>query len=184
MVLKAARKYPPNLGRKSAKGPKLAARKHEVIEISSDEEPPSSESDDEYHDVRAAFQSIAILTHLLRHKHMSRPSALPFLVRNLRKGFLSACERDGVRTHPRSVPRRPVRVILRNPASASQDHYASDDHDVEEHDGGHLNVWQCPLCDLLGELNSREMLLYHMEHDHDEVITKWLEQVSIVIYRM
>ena len=156
-----------------------------MIEISSDEGPPSSDSEDEYHEVRAAFQSITILSHLAKHGRASSSRALPFLVRNLRKGFLSACARNGVRTHPRSNPKRPVRILLRYPIHTfiSQDERGSDDEDMEEHDGGELREWRCPVCDLLGEMSTRDMLVYHMSRDHDEVNTEWVEEVSVATHQ-
>ena len=191
MPSKAARKLEPsgNRARKTGQPARLAARKIETIVISSDdEEPPSSDSDSDeaYSDLIEAFAPLTILTHLHRRRHGSNPRSLPFLTRNLRVGFLAACEKDNVPISPLSTPKHPVRVILRynlQDTDSDTSEYSDAEDEWREHHGGTLTSWICPLCDLHGAMNTREMVDYHLLHDHDEVDAVWSEIVRTVPVR-
>lgn len=163
----------------------LSAREVETIVISSDdseeEEPPSSDDEDDYLDILKAFETCTFWTHLARRKQ-SIPRALPFLARNLRNGFLTACETASVATFPPTVPVHPVLITLRyhlHDPNASEDE-DEDEGMWEERDGGEMSVWTCPVCDLHGTMNTREMVEFHLRHDHDELDVLWTQTVRLL----
>ncbi|KAJ3526161.1 hypothetical protein NM688_g8293 [Phlebia brevispora] len=173
--LKAARKVEvgSNLARKSAR-PAKAARKIEVeaIYVSSDsEEPPPSDSDEDHDALLKAFEALTIPTLL----HVDK--RLPFLRRNLRTGFLNRCEEEGIRTLPKDEPAQPLRVIYRFRPDADDESDTSEsstDEDDWEEDVGETRKWECPVCDIFGVMNTREMLVFHLEgHHREEIDTSW-----------
>jgi len=90
---------------------------------------------------------------------MQKTSQLPFLLRNLRYGFLLRCRRLQV----------PVYTDGRDLSFSVQYSYLDDS--VYQVDG--LSAWLCPLCSLLGTLKTREMLDCHLRWDHPEVYCEW-----------
>jgi hypothetical protein len=90
---------------------------------------------------------------------MQKTSQLPFLLRNLRHGFLLRCRRLQV---PVYNDGRDVSFSV---------HYSYLDDAVYQVDG--LSAWLCPLCNLLGTLKTREMLDCHLRWDHLEVYFEW-----------
>jgi hypothetical protein len=90
---------------------------------------------------------------------MQKTSQLPFLLRNLRHGFLLRCRRLQV----------PVYSDGRDLSFSV--HYNHLDDGVYQVDG--LSAWHCPLCDLLGTIKTREMLNCHLRWDHPEVFFEW-----------
>ena len=90
---------------------------------------------------------------------MQKTSQLPFLLRNLRHGFLLRCRRLQV---PVYSDGRDISFSV---------HYNHLDDGVYQVDG--LSAWHCPLCDLLGTIKTREMLNCHLHWDHPEVFFEW-----------
>ena len=90
---------------------------------------------------------------------MQKTSQLPFLLRNIRHGFLLRCRRLQV----------PVYTDGRDLSFSVQYSYLDDG--VYQVDG--LSAWLCPLCNLLGALKTREMLDCHLRWDHPEVYCEW-----------
>lgn len=150
----------------------MAARKIDPIYISSDDEDedeqsaPDSEEDD-YSDLLAAFEPLSITTRLRLHK------SLPFLMRNLRKGFLVKCATIGIPTAPKDAPSPSMQIIYRYLIHDDSDHPLEDDW---EEIAGESTEWVCPICDLHGVMATREMVEYHLQNDHDEVQATWTQQ--------
>ncbi|KAJ7733745.1 hypothetical protein DFH07DRAFT_967879 [Mycena maculata] len=91
---------------------------------------------------------------------MQARKRLPFLTRNLRRGFLNYCRVRGVSTTPDDeVP--PLTVIFKLSDSELPPH--------EEH----VSCYECPLCRLHLPFPTREMLQVHLDQDHREVCISW-----------
>ncbi|KAF9558211.1 hypothetical protein CPC08DRAFT_563452 [Agrocybe pediades] len=118
-----------------------------------EEHRPTITVDQPSDDLIAAFGNLSLST--LR---MQTTRQLPFLVRNLRQGFLARCRKL-------SVP-----IYHGNREIDLQIQYQFAGGHVYEAD---LDSWRCPLCDLLGEIRTREMLDCHMQWDHSEVYYEW-----------
>lgn len=111
----------------------------------------------------------------IRLQHRKR---VPFLMRNLRQSFLEICRRRGVPTQPVSQPQQPMQIVYRYSPDRWADmlggRYTSDGK------GEHrefVSQWKCPLCDMLGTLNTGHMLQFHLHHDHPEVNAEWRDEV-------
>lgn len=87
---------------------------------------------------------------------------LPFLVRNLRRGFEHRCHLVGVPVAPAAVDISAKVVYQRR----------SQRYEVD------ISDWHCPLCELLGQFKTREMLEKHLQWDHDEVAVVWMHDTS------
>ena len=98
---------------------------------------------------------------------MQKTSQLPFLLRNLRHGFLLRCRRLQVSMYSDG---RDLSFSV---------HYNYLDDMVYQVDG--LSAWSCPLCNLLGTLKTREMLDCHLHWDHAEVYFEWqdIDETSV-----
>ncbi len=144
-----------------------------VIYISSDsedsdpEEPPESE-DDDVSELLDAFEPLSISARLRSHR------SLPFLVRNLRKSFLSHCQAKGISTGPKTAPTRRLRMVYKY--FVGDDEVNTTEEDWVEHSGSSIE-WICAFCDLHGAFNTRELLEYHLSNDHKEVETTWENKV-------
>jgi hypothetical protein len=106
--------------------------------------------------------------------HMQKARRLPFLLRELRRGFERRCQLVGVPT-----------AEERGPISASVVYKLRVNDDGVEFGGlgptkvadlihkARMAAWHCPLCELHGEFKTRQMLQKHLTWDHDEVDTMW-----------
>ncbi|KAF7376079.1 SMC hinge domain-containing protein [Mycena sanguinolenta] len=91
---------------------------------------------------------------------MQKKNRLPFLKRNVRRGFLQYCRARGVPTHPQDLfP--PTTVAFRLADSDLPPHEAS------------ISCYECPLCELHLPFQTKEMLGMHLELDHGEVQITW-----------
>ncbi|KAJ7262255.1 hypothetical protein B0H12DRAFT_322565 [Mycena haematopus] len=104
--------------------------------------------------------AIERLTHSLTC--MLRKDRLPFLKRNVRRGFLQYCQARGVQTRSQ-IPFQPTTVVFRLEGSEVPPHEAS------------ISCHECPLCELHLPFRTKEMLVKHLELDHGEVETIWHE---------
>ena len=52
------------------------------------------------------------------------------------------------------------------------------DHIFEEWKGG-MEEWTCPLCQLHGHFDTRNMLEYHLKQDHPETRPKWVKRREV-----
>jgi hypothetical protein len=101
---------------------------------------------------------------------------LPFLCRNLRKGFQLRCRMIGVDTNPHSLPRTSISVVYDCPLTDG----------ASSHTGGLLATtakssmkdWLCPLCDLHKKFDNPRMLDKHLAWDHSSVKVLW-DQVCL-----
>jgi len=89
---------------------------------------------------------------------MQNTHQLPFLLRNVRQGFLSRCRVLGV---PIYSDNRQLSLCVRYDYVAGITYKT----DIEE--------WLCPLCELHGVFRTREMLACHLQWDHAEVFSEW-----------
>jgi hypothetical protein len=99
---------------------------------------------------------------------MQKTKQLPFLLRNLRHGFLKRCTKLQV---PVFTDGRKVSLEL-----------------VYEHVAGvryetRIEAWCCPLCDLLGMVKTQEMLECHLRWDHAEVFCEWQKKEETEVGR-
>ncbi|KXN91808.1 hypothetical protein AN958_11958 [Leucoagaricus sp. SymC.cos] len=91
---------------------------------------------------------------------MQATKQLPFLLRNLRRGFHLRCNSIGVKTS-RSKPRMPI---------VTRYEYTEKIFETK------MSKWFCPLCELHGAFPNREMLRCHLHWDHPEVILERWER--------
>ena len=101
---------------------------------------------------------------------MQKLKLLPFLLRNLRKGFRHRCRVRGIPTEPRAG----------NIAVAVRYEHTSDsgEHVFETK----MEKWLCPLCELHGTFGTKEMLASHLGWDHAEAEFHWMETQDVRIF--
>ncbi|KAG6379735.1 hypothetical protein JVT61DRAFT_10269 [Boletus reticuloceps] len=100
-----------------------------------------------------------------------RMRRLPFLRRNLQKGFQLRCRMVGVDTKPHLLPRTSVSVIYN----------CLLEDDAPSHSRGSrtttakssMKDWLCPLCDLHKKFDNPGMLDKHLAWDHSSVKVLW-----------
>jgi hypothetical protein len=106
---------------------------------------------------------IAIEALTLSSVYMQKARRLPFLLRNLRIGFISRCRSLNIPTQPSSER---VSVTIRYEYSS-----ATGEHAFETQ----MEHWVCPCCELHGTFQTREMLTCHLDWDHDKIFSQWNE---------
>jgi hypothetical protein len=94
---------------------------------------------------------------------MQRANRLPFLLRNLRRGFISRCRSLDIPTQRTSEG---ILVTVRYEYS-----FGVGEHAFETR----MEHWVCPCCELHGAFQTREMLASHLDWDHNEVHSQWNE---------
>ncbi|KAF8480158.1 hypothetical protein DFH94DRAFT_462959 [Russula ochroleuca] len=99
---------------------------------------------------------------------------LPFLRRIVRTSFLRRFQMMGLAVNSVSPRTQPLTILYKMPIDISENEW---DDEVTEY-AVHkvkltLDQLVCPLCDILGRLNTKEMLEVHLEWDHLEVETSW-----------
>lgn len=162
--------------------PRLAARKRLTTpKVESDSEesdessPPSSEDESttvtpNATDVKMQEPPPAELLAALDSMFHLVP--VPFLRRNLGRGFLLRCAERRVRTRPPpgqdSHPTIDVIYIYHALETGKRSMHSTVMH-----------RWYCPLCDWHKPFPVRDMLLHHLSRDHDEVVVE-CHQVHIV----
>ena len=87
---------------------------------------------------------------------------LPFLLRNLRKCFKTLC-RD------LDIPCTPLRHDNAENILIRYEHLEGASFERT------LPKWFCPLCDLFGKLDTREMLKIHLELAHKDIFFDWIQ---------
>ena len=90
---------------------------------------------------------------------MQKTHQLPFLLRNVREGFLSRCRTLGVPIY--SDDNRRLSLCVRYDSVGGLT-YKTD-----------ISKWLCPLCDIHGTFRTREMLSCHLQWDHGEIFYEW-----------
>ncbi|OBZ78402.1 hypothetical protein A0H81_02614 [Grifola frondosa] len=181
MIVKSIRSFDHGTVSKHAALIGKAARKHKYAGSSADviELSDSSADEEDLSQLDAAFNSLA-----LRDKRLAEHGRLPYLRRNLRVGFILACRELGIRTEPRTPPSADVTVVYRyhiDDDSDDEDGRGSSADQEDQRDNQEwsstkmLSDWVCPLCELLDQFNTREMLQFHFERDHKEATVSWVE---------
>ncbi|KAI0765307.1 hypothetical protein C8Q74DRAFT_1458431 [Fomes fomentarius] len=133
-------------------------------------------SDEDIDELRVAFNALTFTQ--FRQRQYRK---LPFLLRNLKKGFQARCRQAGVRIHPRNDPRGTVKVVYRYSLDrGSHSDSSSDGGGAYQTFMGSMSDWRCPLCELHKPFNRREMLVFHLDRDHAEVKTKWTHTLQRV----
>lgn len=193
-VVRAARKLNISSGSSSSSsssdaddGPKILpitkkARKRESTPPSEHEVIVISDSDEDIDELRSAFNALTRSQALQQRYHR-----LPFLLRNLRRGFENRCRQAGVRRYPQDAPNGTVKVVYKyyldgDAAPARRDSDSSDEEREQQTWEGHMSDWRCPICELHKPFTTREMLMFHLSRDHAEVKVSWtrtFRQVSI-----
>lgn len=161
----------PQAARKSATrmsaAPRSAARKVdvEVISVSSDSSSDEGTTE-EISNLLHAFAAVSISATLKKHQR------LPFLCRNVRRGFLYTCRSARMPTHPRTRPVTPMDVVYQYPAR--QNAIVFQDLPTKwEETLAKTEDWKCPLCDIHGVFGTVRMLQFHVQSDHPEVEAQW-----------
>ncbi|KAI0684212.1 hypothetical protein BC835DRAFT_650719 [Cytidiella melzeri] len=139
-------------------------RTKEIIVISTDSESSDSSTDEELTSLLTTALGPLVVPVIM---HIG--GALPFLARNLRQAFLGHCQQFKIPTFPRTSPEPSLRVTYR--------FRLAEEDDWEEFYGSRTE-WRCPMCDLHGAFNTREMLAFHLGQDHPEVHSTWLQVES------
>jgi hypothetical protein len=116
---------------------------------------PSAEPSEEL------IMAIEALT--LSSMRMQKAKQLPFLLRNLRRGFISRCRSLNIPTQP--TPEA-ISVTVRYEYSS-----AAREHAFETQ----MKHWLCPCCELHGAFQTREMLASHLDWDHGGILSQWNE---------
>lgn len=120
---------------------------------------------------------VALEALILPSLRMQKTRQLPFLLRNLRRGFAYRCSLVDVLIKPamHTVP-SDVRVIFRlmSDGSVSEEHKeCSHEYTIS------LNSWTCPICDFHGSFRSQTMLQKHLEWDHSEAEVHWTHDSEV-----
>ncbi|THH15249.1 hypothetical protein EW146_g5194 [Bondarzewia mesenterica] len=101
---------------------------------------------------------------------MKATDKLPFLRRNVRRGFRRFCSTNGVSTGPPAPPRKPVVIIYRT----AHDGDGASGHEGDEDDyEAEMDDWCCPICETFGRFSNQEMLKKHLELFHEETRVQW-----------
>ncbi|TFK28537.1 hypothetical protein FA15DRAFT_42618 [Coprinopsis marcescibilis] len=93
---------------------------------------------------------------------LHRTNQLPFLVRNVRRGFLLRCRDSGVSVKAKGKGR----------SSGFRAKYRLDKRD--DSFAAMVEGWRCPLCSLHGVFPSKTVLERHLQWDHVEVRFEWI----------
>jgi hypothetical protein len=154
----------------------------ESSEPSEDEE-MSSESDAEVAQRPASPSNnlVAALEALtLSSLRMQKTGQLPFLLRNIRRGFVDLCRlldvptKSSIHSDELLEVQLSFRLQTNIPVFEGTDDY-SDVYTTR------MTSWNCPLCDFHGCFGTQAMLQKHMEWDHSEIKTKWLHHSRVCI---
>jgi len=124
-----------------------------------DEAPPEMPSDA----LIEALEDISLVTIRLASLHR-----LPFMLRNLREGFLSRCKSLGIDTSRSFPPPKPITVVYNCAARTAEDR--SPEQQVTRTT---MRDWKCPFCELHGTFLSRQILSAHLRWDHSDVSFVW-----------
>ncbi|KIK41670.1 hypothetical protein CY34DRAFT_193961 [Suillus luteus UH-Slu-Lm8-n1] len=110
-----------------------------------------------------ALEHISLTTIRLAKFHR-----LPFMLRNLRKGFLSRCKSLGIDPSRRIPPSKPITVIYTCVAQIAEDRYSE-----QQETRTTMTDWRCPLCELHGIFPAQQILQVHLQRDHPGVGFRW-----------
>ncbi|KAF7975516.1 hypothetical protein HWV62_9327 [Athelia sp. TMB] len=147
---------------------------------SSSESPESQESSsdpevDEPDEEKPSMDALAakLTALMLPTLRMQDTKALPFLIRNLRAGFVSRCRSLGISTEPVDE-KTTLRIVYR----VDKNRGLSISEFLDEYTKTETNSYTCPLCNLHGSTLNWLMLGVHLEWDHPEVRTRCFNEGS------
>ncbi|KAJ7680247.1 hypothetical protein DFH06DRAFT_1315050 [Mycena polygramma] len=132
-----------------------------VIELLDDTPPPSPVQTPRFlkpsEEIITAIEDLALSTECLQELR-----GLPFLKRNVRRGFFNYCRARGIPTDSddRSIS---ISVVFKLANTELFPHEAS------------VSWFECPLCRLHRPFQTKDMLQTHLDLDHAEVETTWDE---------
>jgi hypothetical protein len=120
----------------------------------------------------------ALEVFVLPSLRMQKTGQLPFLLRNLRRGFADRCLLLGLSTKPTvsSDGLLEVHLIFRlqtNSLVSEDAESFSDEYKTR------MTSWNCPLCDLHSGFGTQAMLQKHIEWDHSEIGTRWMHDDEV-----
>jgi hypothetical protein len=153
-------------------------------EMDSNADQPNTESEGEAVERPASpsnnlIAALEVLT--LPSLRMQKTGQLPFLLRNLRRGFADRCHRLSLPTKPSTHLKEPLEVQLTFRLQTGEMVFAdSEDHSDEYKT--RMSSWNCPLCDLHGTFGTQAMLQKHIEWDHSEIKTRWTHDNVVSTY--
>ncbi|OAX38476.1 hypothetical protein K503DRAFT_770448 [Rhizopogon vinicolor AM-OR11-026] len=110
-----------------------------------------------------ALEDISLVTIRLATLHR-----LPFMLRNLRQGFLSRCKFLGIDTSHSLPPPKPITVEYSCAVRIAED--GSPKRQVTRTT---MRDWKCPLCELHCTFLSQKILSAHLRWDHSNVDFAW-----------
>lgn len=121
-----------------------------------------------------SLELVAALEHItLSLLRMQETQQLPFLKRNLRRGFKVRCSQvnDIIPKQDRGPGRPGLQLVYR---------LKKDQRDSEAYEyKSYQNSWSCPLCNLHGDMGSMPLLRMHLLWDHKEVPSEWLRDNEV-----
>ncbi|KAK0204113.1 hypothetical protein DFS33DRAFT_861413 [Desarmillaria ectypa] len=125
----------------------------------------AQEQDKETHGIPEPELLEAIQTHYFTTLRMQDTSRLPFLRRNLRRGFRNQCRLRGYGVQrPLSKPH--ITLVYDCPSA-------------ERTCTTHITDWLCPVCELHGAFDNQEQLACHLTWDHPELGIRWEREFSL-----
>lgn len=96
---------------------------------------------------------------------------LPFLRRNLRRGFQLHCRMVGIDTDPHPLPRQSIPIVYTFPLV---DGASSESGGIRTTTAkSSMKDWLCPLCDLHKKFDNPGVLDKHLAQDHSSVKVLW-----------
>jgi len=150
-------------------------------EMSSDAHEPDTESEGEVSQRPASPSNnlvAALEVHALSSLRMQKTRQLPFLLRNMRRGFANRCIQLGVPTKKNIYPNESLKIQL---IFRLQTGVFEDAEDYSDEYITRMTSWNCPLCDLHGRFGTQAMLQKHIEWDHSEIKARWLHDSRVSI---
>jgi hypothetical protein len=168
----------------SDESPEESSESSEDEEMDSDADEPGTGSESEIvkrpdSPSNKLVAALEVLT--LPSLRMQKTGQLPFLLRNLRRGFADRCLLLGMPTKASVHSDKPLEVhlvfrlqtsgVVVDDAGGYSDEYKT-----------RMTSWNCPLCDLHGAFGTQAMLQRHIEWDHFEIKTKWIYDNEVGIY--
>lgn len=97
---------------------------------------------------------------------MQKSKSLPFMLRNLRRGFRHRCNMLGIPTRFREEG---ISVVVHYELSRDSKEFVFETR---------VDKWLCPLCELFGSFPTRVTLANHLKWDHNELSFHWLNQMK------
>ncbi|KAG1729682.1 hypothetical protein EDB19DRAFT_108778 [Suillus lakei] len=146
----------------------LGISPHKIAREQSSSESDAAEEDEAPAEMPSDTLIEALENISLTTIRLAKLRRLPFMPRNLRKGFLGRCKSLGI-DPPRSIPPpKPVTVIYNCIAQITEDRYPG-----RQETRTTMADWRCPLCELHGIFPAQQILDAHLQWDHSGVGFWW-----------